>query len=321
MSARFKQSFWEALKRSAARSEPVAIVQWNGLGLAGRTATTFARSRGISTLYLELGNIEPKTFADPLGVGAGSWLAGHAEILDRTPVEDEEIETWKAGLIERRRAARSIPQARLLLSFNPWFVIDKVARVLMRAPYAQRRTILGRLADKARLLLRRGPPPLAPPKGYVFLPLQVSSDSNLLIHSAHNNLSALDHAAAQAAERGLSLVVKPHPADPDRQSLAEIARRCAQAGHLLTSCNTMELVLGAEAVVTINSTVGMEAKALGKPVIILGRSLYAEMTPRQIAVFALRRLVDFPPFGREPASEAAVDQFLALIGDPFAEDA
>lgn len=313
---RYRASAWEALGRARAGQPVVALAQWNGLRLGGQVATAYARANGLPTVFLELGNIEPKLFADPEGVNAASRLAAHPEMLDRYEVDDDEIAAWRQALIARKRAATIIPQARRIMKINPWFPADWFGALVLGIPQPLSMSVAQRVAMRWRLTRRRLPPPVRPTEPYLFAPLQVSEDTNLLLFSKYDNRDLIAHAAAQARARGLKLVVKPHPAERDVALLEDIAALCAREGHLLTSHNTTDLIERSEEVITINSTVGLEAIAMGKPVSVLGESHYAGFSARQAAIYAIAHLLDVSPFGTEPASPQAVDRLIEILEAP-----
>lgn len=306
---------WDALERADRVHKVAALAQWNGLGLGGCVATAFARTKGIPTLFLELGNIEAKLFVDAEGVNARARIGRDTWLLNQYAVSGTEIDAWLESLVQRRRGMAMAPQAAGISKINLWYALDLVGHHAMGVPRPMSLSAPARLLRKARLWTKAKIPARRPETPYLFLPLQVSKDSNLLVCSAYDNLAALSYAARRAADKDLLLVVKPHPAEDDARLNRAVARLCAENGHLLTTFNTTELVLGATEVVTINSAVGMEAKLLGKPVTILGESLYGAMDARQIAVLAMRRMVDFDPFGDGEASVEAVDQILAILAE------
>lgn len=320
--AAYQDSVWEAIHRLRAECDVSAVAVWNGLQLGESTLIAVARSMAIPTVFLELGNIEPKLFMDPEGVGPDSKVARLPQILDSHSVEDQEIEAWKNAYILRRTTAPAqLPQVHHFRSLNPlvfgrpWYLFDRLAIPLTRAP----QPAADPLIDRLRLvwsLLRRSPlPDVLPPKPYVFLPLQVSTDSNLLVFSKFGNMTAIEQAVERARARGARLVVKPHPAERNDAELSRIADVCREHGYLITSHNTTALVQGAEEVVTINSTVGLEAMIFGIPVTILGKSIYAGFSQRQAAIYAMRYLAPFEPHGKAKASEAVVAQLLSIIGE------
>ena len=310
----FQAAIWSALSRTSQLFRVRAIGLWNGLTLAGQTAAAFAKAHSVCTVYFELGNIEPKLFVDPEGVNAASRVARLPELLNEWDITDGEVAKWKRDFIKRNQRVQSLPQARILRKVNAWFPVDWLGAKMLRIPQPYRTSLFKKILSKIDLGLFVKAPDIRPTVSYVFLPLQVSSDTNLLLFSDYNNLAAIAFAETRAAERSCRLVVKPHPAEPDFALLREITALCRQRNHLMTSYNTTELILGAEEVITINSTVGLEAILLDKKVTILGRSLYGAFSKRQAAAYVLRHLVDFDPFGSEQMSAEAVDRILSVVG-------
>ena len=112
------------------------------------------------------------------------------------------------------------------------------------------------------------------PPSYIFVPMQVPSDMQILAHSPWirdmvHFYEVLAHLADQ--HPNYHFIIKEHPSFP----LSIRARirphpRIAFANHN----DTRALIEGAEAVITINSTVGLEGLLLGKKVITLGNAPY-----------------------------------------------
>jgi len=102
--------------------------------------------------------------------------------------------------------------------------------------------------------------------------LQVSRDSNVLMWSRVAGNEGLVNLVLDAT-RGLNfqVVVKPHPREP------ELPRACAAAGirPLPPGTSTETVFDVADAVCTVNSSVGFEALARGKVVYTFGDSPYA----------------------------------------------
>jgi len=116
------------------------------------------------------------------------------------------------------------------------------------------------------------------PKRFVFVPLQVSGDSQIVCFSPW--IKNMDHlgdelirVASQCGTNGLQLVVKPHPKCSTPRD--KLIQRLKTAGvSVLENVDSKLLVAHAEAVITINSTVGLEALEAGKKVIVLGQAFY-----------------------------------------------
>jgi capsular polysaccharide export protein len=313
---RYSASAWAALQSACERYPVAGVVQWNGQGLTGKLATAFARRLGLATLFIELGNVDGKTFVDPCGVSGAALVASRPDLLDRYAVPDSEIETWRQRLIQDHDGGRPIPQSRGLGKINPWYPVNVIGGALLGLPAPASAGLWMRVQRQLGVMRRSRTPVVKPPARFVFLPLQVSSDTNLLLFSDHDAFSALAAAEKRAEELGVQLVIKPHPAERNMALLGRLRRVCQARGHVWTGANTLRLIQAADEIVTINSTVGLTARALGRPLIILGQSVYGAFTPRQTAVFALRHLVDIDPFDTAPASQPAIDHILAVMALP-----
>ena len=115
---------------------------------------------------------------------------------------------------------------------------------------------------------------------YIFIPFQVPADSQIVIHSSWvHSMEQLFHLVRDARnklqQQGESklpyLVFKEHPSWPGNfEHLYQLDDFCLFANEN----DTQYLIEHAEAVITINSTVGLEALLLGKKVITLGNACY-----------------------------------------------
>lgn len=119
---------------------------------------------------------------------------------------------------------------------------------------------------------------------YFTLPLQLNSDYQIRIHSPFGNMRAalrfVIKSFAQHAPAGVSLVVKRHPLDPGLVGWDRLTHRLASYYGVadrvvyLSDWDIAEVVDKSLGVVTVNSTVGTLALNSGKPVVVLGHSVY-----------------------------------------------
>jgi len=141
--------------------------------------------------------------------------------------------------------------------------------------------------------------PVDLPERYLFIPFQVALDSQLLLHSpwirgmealfdtvvaARALVTERPHAdsAAVVAPLALSvtaaplpaLVFKEHPSCTSRYP--QLHRRVTELPDVLfaNGNSTEELIRGALGVITLNSSVGVEALLLGGPVLALGNAVF-----------------------------------------------
>jgi len=118
------------------------------------------------------------------------------------------------------------------------------------------------------------------PEHYVFIPFQVNTDSQVVLFSPWLKdmfalVAALRLAETSLGEQMPDIVLKTHPAcDQNYDALAaELAAESARI-RLLTSGDTTAIIANADAVATINSTVGIEAILTEKPALVLGQAFY-----------------------------------------------
>lgn len=221
------------------KQKPDLLVLWNGLPLPVAAAAAAARSLKIACLFCENGTL-PKTVAmDPDGVNAASSLARR----------DTDF----------YRAVQPIPEKLTALIHTPL-----VARALNPRASAP--------APTEKLSL---------PQSYVFLPLQVHDDSQILMYSPRfANMPAVVRAVAEAVghynqthDTTLKIVVKEHPSDYGRIDYSALRHQFPDLLFTQTF-STADLIAGAEAVITVNSTVGIEALLSFKPVVTLGDAFF-----------------------------------------------
>jgi capsular polysaccharide export protein len=310
---RFQGAVWKAFERLHRKYTIQAIGVWNGLFLGSQAQAAFAKANDIPTVFFEIGNIEPKLFIDPEGVNAESRVARDPKLLDQWVITDQEIAKWRHDFIERKVQSSSPPQARALRRINGWYPVDWIGANVMRIPQPFKLSLVKKIVSRIRICMIQKASDTKPTAPYIFLELQVSTDTNLLLFSDYDNLAAVAFAGTYAKAHKCRLIVKSHPVEPNLAFLRELRVLCLENNHLMTTYNTTKLILGAEEVITINSTVGLEAMLLNKKVTVLGKSLYGAFSNHQAAAYVLRYLVDFDPFGKTPISNGAIEQILSVI--------
>jgi capsular polysaccharide export protein len=132
-------------------------------------------------------------------------------------------------------------------------------KLLARKPHKKKAHLSARLVDER----------------YVFIPFQVNFDSQVIINSPWLNsmesffmmlLSVVDE-----VDETLMFVIKEHPSDP--RTYSEFYKKHPRIKFV--SEDTEQLIRGAQAVITLNSSVGIEAAMLEKKVIVLGNACYS----------------------------------------------
>lgn len=113
-------------------------------------------------------------------------------------------------------------------------------------------------------------------KKLIFFPLQVQLDTNIVLYCSYNTMrEAFFDIYQHLNADDVFFVIRPHP-----EESPETLRNIPRLDNVLVSTNeSLEHWLDlSDLVVTINSTVGLEALVKGKPVICLGKSIYSSLS-------------------------------------------
>jgi capsular polysaccharide export protein len=121
------------------------------------------------------------------------------------------------------------------------------------------------------------PGDLALPRRYVLLPMQTHGDTQLTHFCAERwrSMPCLLRDVVAALPPGVRLVVKEHPWEMQRDHYEAMRAEFPQ----VTWCRTRDmdsLLAGARLVVTVNSTVGVQAMLRRLPVVTLGLAFYSK---------------------------------------------
>ncbi|AHK14789.1 MULTISPECIES: hypothetical protein [Thalassolituus] len=118
------------------------------------------------------------------------------------------------------------------------------------------------------------------PEHYVFIPFQVNTDSQIVLFSPWlKDMTALVDALLKAEsnlqEHTPNIVLKTHPAcDQDYSELIKHLNSSSKKIRLYNSGDTQAFIAHADAVATINSTVGIEAIMANINILVLGQAFY-----------------------------------------------
>ena len=213
-------------------------VAWNGLTGSRMAFLQGARDAVAATLYAELAPFPGRITLDPAGVNAEGSVP-----------QDPAFYTGWAGDDPARNA-------------EAW---RAMGTGLTARP--SRRDDVGQGAD-----------PL-PDTPFLFCPLQVPNDSQVTLFAGWTGgmagfLAALGQ-AAQHLPKGWHLRLKEHPSA--RQSLAPMLAPLLSTGRVVldNATDSFAQLAAAQGVVTLNSSMGLQAFFHDKPVIALGRAFWA----------------------------------------------
>ncbi len=221
-----------------------AVVLWNGLRGPRYAAASIARARGLKTAFFERGFLPNTVQVDAEGVNYGSRSAHPSpedlRCLELTP----ERNAWLESLAFEQRPLGN-----------------------MKRPVA--RTVTG-LAE------------IDLPERFLLFLAQVHDDTQIDFYSPHfptmeaaiRTVDAEMKAHNAATGDTLRLVVKEHPQDFKRAHYDALRRELGDA-LFLQHVDNEALLDRSAAVVTINSSMGLQAIARERPVATLGESVYS----------------------------------------------
>lgn len=265
--------------RLLAEVQPDVIWCWNGTKFIDRCL----KASGVAFKALEVANIPGHFVVEDDGVNAES--ATYRRLVQENTVlhapEGFDYAAWKAEYIAGKEQQKTIPQASVagveareklahltgVLRTTPRFIWFQIDRIL---GYALRKQVDKRVAALAEA---RGATPAADQGKHVFFPQQVSSDSQLIFNAEYDNMSALRLLLSELSDADI-LLSNLHPAEHRLSRKLAFLRLCREDARLVPAKGGAWTQLKrADEVVTINSTVGLEATILDRPVVFWANRL------------------------------------------------
>jgi capsular polysaccharide export protein len=112
-----------------------------------------------------------------------------------------------------------------------------------------------------------------PRAGYIFFPLQVNSDTQIILNSPYKSMyETLSLVLPELLKTGSKIIIKEHPYEVEPVCYKEFVDR--KDVFLCSKTDIDNLIKESVYVVCVNSSVGLQALAQNKPVLILGESIY-----------------------------------------------
>lgn len=268
---------------------------WNGQRFFQKAFVEAVKKQKIPISFLEITNLPNKLQVDLEGVNAQSSLMNNKSNIAEYSGEDWSL--WKNNFCLNYKN-KKVFQVSILKKINYWYGLDWIGYNLFNVPRVEFSSTISKLRRKLRIrnLLIESDLIDEP---YLFLPLQVSSDSQIIFNYHGDIIQSIREAKQISNDLGILLVVKPHPAESNENVLEEISSLRVNIGYKVSFDNTFDLIKNSHSVVTVNSTVGVESILLGKDVVFLGRSIYSGLTEGQIANIIMNKYVNLDYFGNE----------------------
>lgn len=288
---------------------------WNGHSLPSRALAKFAQIHSLKTLYFELSNIPGKIFVDKDGVNARSSLFSHPEQLDSYHIEEEAYERWQKAYVTltmeqilSQTAREKASVNNFLFPFDSLGTLFDLPRIGEMDLFTKVRQKL--LKQKKRIAYDNVELTISP---YLFFPMQVSDDSQLIFNSDVGLDEALEIASRRSQKLQIDLIIKPHPLEESENVIRQLNEIRKRGRTFIVNASTLRLIEHCREVITINSTVGLEAMILGKPVTFLGRTFYRMFDGDRMKKYIMRHLINIDYFSNEEVSVDTMKEVLSRI--------
>jgi len=285
----------------------------SGRMLSQKILSQFVKTYEVPAIYIGYGNLPNRTFLDGEGTDKESALFKDVSLLEGYNIDEKEFFRWKENYIEKKLDAHIVPQSR---KFDATFLMKRVLRTFV----CKIESVMGIAHDinysfnmlKGKMEAVEVLFDLVIGK-YVFFPMQLSNDAQVVQNYGKSVQNALYDALFIAREAGFKLVVKPHPAEVDPEISRFLNCMKESEGILLSNDNTFKLIQNSEFVVTINSTVGLESRLLGKDVRFLGDSLFERIPERLLGHYIMGYLFNLDYFNADLLCQDDFDKLDRII--------
>lgn len=307
---------YSLLEKKVDKKNIYAMFIWNGSTIDQKAASFFAQKYNIKTLYFEIANIPGKIFIDKRGTNAQSEIYSNIKILDEYVFDESIYEKWKSIYLKNKLKSHVIPQKRSVRSdIQIRFLIDLLGSIFITRIGFNKNFMI----YKIKQLINNVMYPLKydsydyKNKKYIFFPLQVSYDSQIVLNSSIDLLEAFKMVLDYAKKNNYDLVVKPHPQECNYSALVEFFKYKNE--FILLNDNTFLLMKYAEEIWTINSTIGLEALIMGKKIKILGKALYKDFKGDYLKKYISSYLLNIDFFDKKDISMEATKNIINRLED------
>lgn len=276
------------------------------------TIKQFAKEHNIKTLFYELANLPRKIFVDPSGTNASSSLYNDISILKQYPADKTKYISWEKEYLQLKEKELLPQQSPKRKKLNIFYLLDHIGFRLLNIPYEDNRSFFSKLSKK----IWQKTTPIKfdsfdlKSERFIFMPMQVSNDAQILLNSTTDNCKAILYASKIAKMNNLALVVKPHPAETDPSEIQRIYDLKKRINFFLIKEPTLYILKYCEKVITINSTVGLEALIVGKPVEFIGNTIYNKMPTELLPNYIMSYLIDIDFFGSKSIASSQLKEIL-----------
>lgn len=262
-----KKSYYH-LKHIFDDNQFTGVLLWSSWPVFSQIASHLAKHQNTRIWYMENGFLPNTIQLDSQGINYASSLSSkNADFF-----------------LSRGTSTKTTNELRTFIPWHPqWFYFFKMlGKYINKFGYfwfIKRIFWKNFLPDQYGKYLRKNLPPatIQLPKKFIFIPLQVEDDTQIIFYSSLiKNMTEFIEICYQAIRQispDIGIVVKEHPQDFGRHSYKYLQTKYLDI-IWLKKYPIEKLISQSTAVITINSSVGVEALKEHKHVVTLGQALY-----------------------------------------------
>ena len=277
----FFNTYYKAVKGFLEKERIGILLCHNDTRWQHAYALEAARQLQLPAFVFELGLFRPNTITmDPKGVNASNSVPRESSFY-------RGFSTERRVKSDRTDSGISTKKRNLIIAF--FLLFYKAGKVFgLNAPENK----IMRLRDYASRFRaaygkkRREQPRENLPRRFFFVPFQVVNDSQTLLYSPYRDMETMAEEVIgalkkfngkRAPEKRAAVVFKEHPMDRGAVSYERLREkyRDDEEVRILAGGDISEFIDKSLGVVTINSTVGLDAISRGKKVMCIGQAFYA----------------------------------------------
>ncbi|MEZ8464770.1 hypothetical protein AB6D04_10930 [Vibrio splendidus] len=295
--------------------DKICLWIWNGTNTVGNVFRLYREiNENVETLFFEITNLPNSIFCDPDGVNAQSRLYHNPNYLRHSAISQFDYNKW---VDEYKKFKSSPPKQAENKSKLNFFVLFDLFTLMSNIPnlisFKYKLTSLYRKLQRTQVDYSYiGDVKVNKKKGMIFLPLQVSNDSQVIINSDYDNYNMIKIGLSTAKKDNLDLVVKLHPAEINFDYLEGFD----QNAFILSNEKTEKLLEDCSYVLVNNSTVGLEALIYNKRVEFRGRTIYANFSHFDLKCYVSSHIVK----GIDYFSSEVIQDDAILIAMSYSSD-
>ncbi|MCD6594794.1 hypothetical protein J7L68_03880 [bacterium] len=264
------------------------VLIFNGSFYPSAAASVIAKKMGLATEFFENGFFPYTTQMDPFGVNYSSSTGKiGADFFKNIEIDRNKLDEIR----EMYFSKKSPPYAKnndypidFLTKFYAKFIFLKYRGFHLSyfLPTFVRKILNIKMQGECDSLPSyKNQPDSLPDKPFIFIPLQVHDDSQIMnfspfIENMQHFIDVIYRAVEDVFDDELAIVVKEHPVDVRRgYDYPEIREKYPDI-YWFRNYDIKEIIEKCRFVITVNSTVGLESLLFYKPVVVLGKAVYGK---------------------------------------------